>query len=257
MIDSLVRIYSQVYKSFMSLKRNTFRLADIFIWPMIFLFTLTFFVTYLGSDSIYLSMIILGMMGWRMIYFLNLEMVSSFTEEYWSKSLAHLMISPITRIEFALGMAISGFLKGLFVVLTYIVFTYLLYGFTVPDWMVFITALLFFSLIGFSMGLITLGLAYFSKEEAFNIAFIWPDLIVLLSGVYFSIESVYPSWALPIIRLLPSTQAFELLKSTVGLGSPDLLLLAGSTALWLIAGYIFNGYMYEKARKEGKLARLG
>ncbi|MCI0559391.1 MAG: ABC transporter permease, partial [Nitrososphaera sp.] len=203
------------------------------------------------------NMIILGMMGWRMIYFLNLEMVSSFTEEYWSKSLAHLMISPITRIEFALGMAVSGFLKGLFVVLTYIIFTNLLYGFAVPDWPVFIVSMLFFSLIGFSMGLITLGLGYFSKEEAFNIAFIWPDLIVLLSGVYFSIESVYPAWVVPVIRLLPSTQAFELMKSMVGLGHPDLALLAATTAVWLAAGYLFNGYMYEKARKQGKLARLG
>lgn len=252
-----VRIYSQVYKSAMSLKRNTFRLADVFIWPMIFLFTLTFFATYLGSDSVYINMIILGMMGWRMIYFMNMEMVSSFIEEHWAKSLAHLLISPITRLELALGMAVSGLLKGTFVIILYLIFTYYLYGFAVTDWPVFVLAMAFFALIGFSMGLITLGLGYFEKEEAFNIAFIWPDVIVLLSGVYFSIESVYPEPVVSLVRLLPSTQAFELLKSTVGLGHPDLGLLAATSALWLAAGYLFNGYMYEKARKGGKLARLG
>ncbi|MFH1520645.1 MAG: ABC transporter permease [Candidatus Micrarchaeota archaeon] len=257
MIRSLTRIYSQVHKSIFSLKRNTFRLSDIFIWPMIFLFTLTFFVTYLGTDSVYLNMIILGMMGWRMIYFLNLEMVSSYTEEHWSKSLAHLMISPITRLEMAFGTAISGLLKAILVIIIYIIATNYLYNFSITNWPVFLLAMIFFALIGFSMGLFTLGLGYFMKEEAFNIAFIWPDVIVLLSGVYFSVDAVYPASILPIVKLLPSTQAFELLKSIDGLGSPDMSILVSMTALWLICGYLFNGFMYEKARKEGKLARLG
>ncbi|MEW6722472.1 MAG: ABC transporter permease [Candidatus Micrarchaeota archaeon] len=257
MIESLTRIYALLYRSAKSLGRNTFRLADVVLWPMIFLFTLTFFVTYLGSDQVYINMIIMGMMGWRMIYFLNLEMVSSFVEEYWSKSLAHLMMSPISRLEFALGTAASGMLKALFVIATYLVATNVLYGFTVPDWPSFLLALFFFALIGFSMGLITLGLGYYMKEEAFNIAFIWPDVIVLLSGVYFSVEAVYPEWLVPIIRLLPSTQAFELMKSIIGLGRPDMFLLAATTAAWVGIAYVFNGRMFESARKAGKLARLG
>ncbi|MFN7990561.1 MAG: ABC transporter permease [Candidatus Micrarchaeia archaeon] len=257
MHESVSRIYSQVYKSTRTLRRNPFRLADVFIWPMIFLFTLTFFAKYVGSEQTYINVIILGMMGWRMIYFPNLEMVSSFIEEHWSKSLAHLIISPITRLEFAIGAAISGFAKATFVILIYVLATNLLYGFTISDLPVFILAIFFFALIGFSMGLFTLGFAYFNKEEAFNVAFIWPDVIVLLSGVYFSIETVYPSQILPLIRLLPSTQAFELLKSTVGLGHPDIGLLVATTVIWLAAGYLFSGYMYGKAKREGKLARLG
>ncbi len=256
-LESLSRIYAMLYKSVHMLRRNTFRLADVVIWPMIFLFTLTFFATYLGSDRVYINMIILGMMGWRMIYFLNLEMVSSFVDEYWSKSLPHLLMSPISRLEFALGTAASGVWKAAFVIITYLVATYALYGFVVPDWGIFLAALFFFAMIGFAMGLVTLGLGYYMKEEAFNIAFIWPDVIVLLSGVYFSIEAVYPAWLVPLIRLLPSTQAFELLKSSVGLGSPDIAILAGTSILWVVAAYIFNGYMYESARKAGKLARLG
>jgi ABC-2 type transport system permease protein len=257
MIAPLVRIYSQVYKSFNTLRRNSFRLADVFIWPLIFLFTLTFFATYLGSNVVYLKMIILGMMGWRMIYFLNLEMVSSFVDEYWSKSLAHLLISPISRFELAVGCAISGFLKAIFVICIYLVATNLIYGFTMPDWLTFVIAMSFFAVIGFSMGLVTLGIGYYWKEESFNLGFIWPDVIVLLSGVYFSVDAVYPAWAVPIIRLLPSTLAFDLLKSMVGLATPDIPLLALLSALWVVLAYLFNGYMYEKARKAGKLARLG
>ncbi len=257
MNPTLGRIYSQVYKNLMSLKRNTFRLADIFVWPIIFLFTLTFFATYIGSDTQYLQAIILGMMGWRMIYFLNMEIVMSFTEEYWSKSLPHLLISPISRLEFAIGAAISGLIKGLFVIVFYLIFTHFIYGFNVTNWPVFALAIGFFALIGFSMGLFTLGFAYFAKEQAFNVSFIWPDVIVLLSGVYFSVDAVYPSYLVPFVKLLPSAQAFELLKSTIGLGTPNVPLLTVLTAIWLVGAYFSSGYLYDLARKRGKLTRLG
>ena len=257
MMGSLTRIYSQIYKNLNTLKRNSFRLADVFIWPMIFLFTLTFFVTYLGSDRMYLNMIILGMIGWRVIYFLNLEMVSSFTEEYWSKSLPYLMASPISRLEMAIGSALSGAIKAAFVVAIYLVLTNIIYGFRVTDWPLFIISMLFMAVVGFTMGLFTLGMAYFMKEDAFNIAFIIPDVIVLLSGVYFSIDAVYPAWVLPYIRLLPSVHAFDMLKSMVGIGTADTNALIALSAIWVALAYLFNGYMYEKARRAGKLARLG
>jgi len=257
MSGTFSRIYSQVYKNMNVIKRNSFRLADVFIWPMIFLFTLTFFVEYLGGDPKYLNMIILGMMGWRVIYFLNLEMVSSFTEEYWAKSLPYLMASPISRLELAVGAAISGLIKAVAVVLIYIVMTSILYHFTIADWPMFIFAMVFMAIVGFSVGLFTLGLGYFMKEEAFNIAFIIPDVLVLLSGVYFTIESVYPAWLLPYIQLLPSVHAFNLLKSMVGIGQADIPMLLATSAAWLSIAYVFNLWMYQKARESGKLARLG
>jgi len=202
-------------------------------------------------------MIILGMMGWRMVYFLNLEMVSSFTEEYWSKSLPYLMASPISRIELALGSAVSGLAKGVFVVALYLIMTNILYGFAITDWGTFLIGMFFLAIVGFSLGLFTLGLGYSMKENAFNIAFILPDVFVLLSGVYFSVESVYPASILPFIRLLPSVHAFDVLKSMVGLGTPDYGMLVVLSLFWLAAAYWFNGLMFDRARKAGNLARLG
>ena len=115
----------------------------------------------------------------------------------------------------------------------------------------------FLALAGFTMGFFILGFAYFMKEEAFNLSFILPDIFALLSGVYFSIDKVYPGWILPFIKLLPTTQAFELLKSSVGLGHPNIPMLFMTGIAWLIVAYLFNGFMYEKSRKDGKLARLG
>jgi ABC-2 type transport system permease protein len=253
------RIYSQVFKGYVSLKRNTFRLTDIFVWPLLYLFPLTFFVTYLGTDKEFLHLIIMGMIGWRMVYFINHEIVGQYIEEYWSKSLPHLLISPITRLEIVAGAAVTGIFKTAFVTLMYLVITFFLYDFYIADWAVFLLAMFFLMIVSLSLGLFILGIAFYIKikGDAFNVAFIIPDAIVLLSGVYFSIESVYPEYMIPYIRLLPTTHAFDLLKSVLGFAEANLTMLALTTAIWFLLAYLFNGFMYNRARKEGKLTRLG
>lgn len=253
------RIYSQIYKSFKSIKRNTFRVFDLTIWPLLYLFPLTFLVNFIGADMEFLHLIILGMMGWRVVYFISHEMVSLFVEEYWSRSLAHFFISPISRLEYAIGASISGLIKASFVIILYLVLTGYLYQFQIPDWTTFIISLFFLAVVSVSIGLILLGAAFYIKEKgnAFSVAFIIPDAIVLLSGVYFSVESVYPEYMLPYINLLPTTHAFNLLKSTMGFSHADYPMLVGTSLLWFIIAYLFNSFMYNAAKKEGKLAKLG
>jgi ABC-type multidrug transport system permease subunit len=255
----LERIYSQIYKSRVSIKRNSFRLADLTIWPLLYLFPLTFFVTYMGSDDSFLHLIIIGMIGWRMVYFINHEMIGLYVEEYWSKALPHLMLSPISRLEYSIGAAFAGLLKGSFVTVLYLVLTYFLYGFWITDWGTFLLGMFFLALVSLILGFFLLGVAYYikSKEDAFSVGFIIPDALVLLSGVYFSIESVYPEYLLPFIRLLPSTHAFDVLKSILGFAQADIPMLVATTAVWLVIAYMFNTYMFELARKNGKLTRLG
>ncbi|MFH0884820.1 MAG: hypothetical protein V1861_03865 [Candidatus Micrarchaeota archaeon] len=43
----------------------------------------------------------------------------------------------------------------------------------------------------------------------------------------------------------------------VGVGHADLPLLSLLSAIWLVVAYVFNGFMYEKARSADKLTRLG
>ncbi len=253
------RIYSQIYKSIKSIKRNTFRIFDLTIWPLLYLFPLTFFADYIGAGEEFINLIILGMMGWRVVYFISHEMVLLFVEEYWSKSLAHFFISPISRLEYAIGASISGFAKASFVILLYLVLTNILYGFEIVDWGIFITSIIVLGITSLTIGLILLGAAYYikEKEDAFSVAFIVPDAIVLLSGVYFSIDSVYPEYMIPYINLLPTTHAFNLLKSMLGFAEVDYFMLAATTAVWFVIAYFFNTLLYNAARREGKLAKLG
>lgn len=254
-MGAVSRIYSQVYKNFKTLRGSAFRLFDVLAWPYILLFSITLFVGFVGGKR-YMDMVILGIIGWRCVYHLQIDMVTSLTEEYWNNSIPHLMVSPIRRLEFILGGAISGAVKFLFVLATYLVIGHFLYAFHVEDYALFVVALFFLGVFGIVLGMISLGLIYIFQEDAFTVAFLLPDVLVLLSGVYYP-TTVFPEPVYTLSQLLASTYAFDLLKAMVGMGSVSFGPLIILTLVWLGIGLVFNKLAYNYARRRGRLARLG
>lgn len=254
---SLSRIYSQVYKNAKLLTSSPFRWADVIVWPFILLFSITFFIQFSGADPRFMAVVILGMIGWRAVYFFQMDIVTTFMDEYWIKSLPHLFLSPLRTWELVIGGSISGFVKFVFVMLVYLLLSGLIYSFYVPNLATFAIALFFLGLFGISIGMISLGLTYLYKEDAFSLAFIIPDLTVLMTGVYFDVNTVLPQPLLTIVQFIPSTHAFNLLKSMVGFGAVDYPALIATCILWLVIGAAFNNWAFNRARKNGKLAKLG
>jgi hypothetical protein len=254
----LARIFSQFYKNLHGIFRNHFRLADVFLWPIIYLFTLSFFISYAKMDPIYLNIIVLGMIGWRAIYFMSAELVSSYMEDYWSKSLALLHISPISRFEFALGSSLSGLFKTLIVIVLYFLVASNLYSFSIVHFDLFLIGLLFLIMCGFSLGLLVLGLTYENRESSFSLSFLIPDVVALISGVYFSISEVFPPNISSILNYLPTVHAFNAIKSASGFEFTfDLPYLFFSSILLMVICERINLFFYLRAKKSGKLGRFG
>lgn len=252
------RIFSQFYKNLHGIFRNHFRLADVFLWPIIYLFTLSFFISYANLDSIYLNIIVLGMIGWRAIYFMSAELVSSYMEDYWSKSLALLHISPISRFEFALGSSLSGFFKTLIVIVLYFIVATNLYSFSIVRLDLFLIGLFFLIICGLSLGLLVLGLTYENRESAFSLSFLIPDVVALISGVYFSISEVFPPAVSSLLKFLPTVHAFNAIKSASGTYFEfDFFYLILSSVAFLIICERVNLFFYLRAKKSGKLGRFG
>lgn len=252
---SLLRAYSQVYKNFRLLFENPMRFMDVTFWPLILLFSLTLFVSYLGDDPKILSLVILGVMGWRAVYHAHMELASNYMEEYWSQSLTHLFITPIRPIELVLGSAVSGLFKFLLVLVLYYVITFFLYGFTVPDPLLFAVSCFFLFVFGLSLGMMVLGIMFFYASEAFSLSFTIPDVFVLLSAAYYPL-SILPGPLQTLALLLPSTHAFLLIKSTLSLGSYDPVALVGLSVLWFCAGYAALLFAFGRAKKTGRLVRV-
>lgn len=252
------RIFSQFYKNLHCVVRNHFRLSEVFLWPIIYLFTISFFISYAKLDSIYINIIVLGMIGWRAIYFMSAELVSSYMEDYWSKSLALLHISPISRFEFALGSSLSGFFKTLIVIILYFIVASSFYSFKIVHFDLFFIGLFFLIVCGFSIGLFVLGLTYENRESSFSLSFLIPDVIALISGVYFSLGDVFPSEIAALLNLLPTSHAFNAIKSASSVQFAfDLPYLFFSSIVLLIICERINLFFYLRAKKSGKLGRFG
>ena len=249
------RAYSQAFKNFRLLFKNPFRWFDVTLWPLILLFSITFFVSFLQSGQNIIIMVVLGIIGWRAVYHAQMEIAATYMEEYWSNSLTHLFITPIKTIEIVLGGTVSGLFKFLLVFAMYYIVAAYFYGFYIPDILTFAIALAFLFVYGIALGMITLSLMFLFTSEAFSLSFTVPDIFVLISGVYYPI-TVLPQPVQAIALLLPSTHAFNMIKSTVGLAQYDFLSLVFFTIVWLALSYAFLEFSFRHAKKTGKLVRV-
>ena len=152
------RIQSQIYKNYYVLLRNFFRLFDVTVWPLMLLFSITLFVNFVQADSKVVAMVILGVTGWRAVYHMQIDITTSYMEEYWSHSLNHFIISPIKIFEFVIGNAITGFLKFLFVLTVYLIIGYYVWGFYLVNIPMFIFGIFVLCVFGIALGLISLGI---------------------------------------------------------------------------------------------------
>ena len=250
---NLLKIYSQVYKSYKTMLKNVFRLFDVMIWPYIQFFSFILFIGYFSNGQPEaLGIVVLGLMGWRLMHHMHLEVVSNFMDEYWSRCLAHLMISPLTKLEYIIGSAIGGLAKGIFVIIVFYILAHYLYGFEIENMANVLLGLAIISLFGIATGIICLGVSYIYNEDVFSSALVVPDILVLLAGVYYPV-SIFPGVLKDIAYLLPATYGFEMLRNE----PVSLAVAAALLAAWLGASWLILIWCYDYARKTGKLTKFG
>ena len=189
MNDIISHIRAVLFRNIIWARRSPFRLADVLIWPILTLFTLSFFLSAFGSDmNEFIGLIVLAVIGWRAVFFLTFETTAMFIEENWDKSLPNLLVSPISAFEIALGGAISGMYKTIAVIFICLGVGFFLYGFIPGNIEIFLFALLFMMLAGLSIGFTLFGLAcYFDKRNVFTLSFLIPEVICVFSGPYYNV----------------------------------------------------------------------
>jgi len=251
----LKRIYSQVYKNIVILRRNYFRLFDVTIWPLTLLFSITLFVNSINTSKEITAMVILGVIGWRAVYHLQFDMSTSYMDEYWSHSINHFLISPIGKIEFLLGNVITGIIKFLFVLILYILLGKWLFSFSIANIPVFIFGIFILGIFGIILGIISMSLMVLYHDNAYTATYIIPDLLVLLSGVYYPI-TIFPTIVQKIIVFIPAVYGFNILKSTIGMAQVDYSMLFFTLLGWLVFALVLFYFSFNRAKKIGRLGKM-
>lgn len=252
------RILAVLYRNSLWAYRSPFRLTDVFLWPLVTLFMLTFFLSLFSNDAAFVGFLVAVVIVWKALYFVTFETGSMFIEEHWSDALPNIVVTPITTIEMAVGGAIGGVFKAILVLALCLSIGYFIYGYVLTEPALLATAMIFMMLTGFALGLMLFGLAcYYEKRNVFTLSFIFPEIIALISGPYYDIHDVFPEWMAAIINYFPTTHAFNVVKSMFGLAQVDYAMLVGTTALWLALGFIINRVFFNLGRKKGTLVKVG
>jgi ABC-2 type transport system permease protein len=252
---SLRRILAHAFHILVSAKRDTFRLFDVTLWPLVLFLSMTLFAGTFTSNRQVIGVIVLGALGWRIIYHFQMEAVQLYMDNYWHGMIEHLMISPVRWWEFILGGAVSAVAKILVIALLFLGLGHAVFGFTVTAWPATLLGFAACAGCGLVLSVFSLGVAFLKRGDAFAFIFAFPDAVAVLSGVFYPVK-VFPAPVRMVAETLPTTHAFSMLKSTLGLGAWEPWPFLASLAVWMALSVTFTSWALAKARREGKLVKM-
>jgi len=223
--SSWLRIRAVARRHAFVLRRSPHRLFDITIWPLVdvLLFgALGVFVGGRGGGSLAFGYLLAGIILWHVVYQSEIALSTGFMEETWSRNLLNLMVTPLTELEYAAGVALFGLVKLVLGVAVVAVAALVMFAFDITEMgfgLVPIVAILL--VVGWIIALFVIGvmLRWGSGAEAL----VWGMLFAMmpLSGIFYPIEAL-PSYIRPLSLALPTTHAFAAGRA----------LIAGRGLLW-------------------------
>jgi ABC-2 type transport system permease protein len=244
--------------------RSTFRVMDVFFWPLIDLLVWGYLTAYMlkvgaGVPSL-ITFFIAAIILWNVLYRAQQVISVSFLDDAWSRNLLNIFVAPIRTSEYIGAAYIVGLIQSLVIVcflggLAILVYSYNLFA------LGFNGALLFCNLIlmGWSLGLLTTGFILRFGQPAEGLAWALPFLIQPVSAVFYPL-SILPTWLQPIACCIPSTHVFEGMRQIVAKGFLDWHYLQNAFLLnivyMIVCAIIFN-FLFEETKRMGNLGKYG
>jgi ABC-2 type transport system permease protein len=162
-----------------------------------------------------------GIVLWHVVYQSQIAQSTGFLEETWTRNLLNVMVTPIREVEYMAGVALFGMLKLVIGSGLTVIGALAFFSFDTTDLglgLVPIGAVLL--VVGWAISFLVVGLIlrYGTGAEALA----WGVMFVLmpLSGIFYPVDAL-PAVLQPIAKLLPTTHAFEALRTLVDGGGTD------------------------------------
>ncbi len=261
---SVRRIGGQVLRYWYVIRSSWPRTAELIYWPLVQMLMWGFLqahlakTTSLGAQAA--GLFIGGVLLWDILVRSQLGFSVAFLEEFWSRNLGHLMMSPLRPYELIAALMIVSLLKLSVAMVPVALLAYLFFGFNMLS-LGFAFAAFFANLIltSWTLGFIATGvvLRWGLGAETFS----WLIVFVLLPlvCVYYPLSTL-PSWLQPVALALPPTHVFEGLRALVldGVFQGRAMLIAlALNVVYIAAGYALFLYFLNEARRSGALVQMG
>lgn len=252
------RVIAIILRFLFHFRHSLDRVFDSFYWPTIDLvnwgLASTFFTKAAPNTSIFVLFILSGVLFWIIIWRAQYEISINLLDEYWSRNLINLFVSPLKLTEWITGLLILGLIKATmsFAFASFVAFilyktNIFIYGFY------FLPFIFLLFLTGWAFGIFLAGLIFRfgTKIQAFAWALV--PLFMPFSAVFYPV-SILPGWAQKIAVIVPSSYVFESARDVLTNGTLDWNKLYISFILniiFIILAIFFLISSYKKALEIG------
>jgi ABC-2 type transport system permease protein len=266
-----VTVAHELKASYAFIERNFFLTRRYWGWEVAFLvysvagaLSISLIGADQGNPRLLLTLMI-GAIFWNYLSVVFSWIAETISVERWEGTLEYTMMAPIRRWSQLLGSVLYAMVYGL--VHTSVIFIALILFFPQLDLRAAnpVTALTFMLLGSFSfvgIGMIAAILPLLYVERGAQMTFVLQSCLLLVSGVYYSIE-ILPPWMQVLSHLSPATYVLHGVRAGLLKGTPvsdllgDVWPLIVTGAVLIPFGLWAFGRAERYAKRTGKLKRVG
>lgn len=216
------------------LQRDFDLLSDMIYWPLVdtILWGVTgaWLVDTSGVPGLIVA-ILTSLVLWNVIWRSQSEIGRNMMDEIWNNNLVNLFSTPLSIREWTIGVLLLSFFKmsvTLTIIIPVMFFLYhvnvLLIGPWLPVFFVIAT------IMGWSVGFLSAGIVLRWGPKVQTVIWTLPGMLLPFSAVFFPLDKL-PAFAQVISRFVPTTYAFEAMRSLLLTGQVPVDYLVLSFAL--------------------------
>ncbi|GAC1479653.1 MAG: hypothetical protein NVS1B12_17100 [Acidimicrobiales bacterium] len=246
---SWLRIRAVARRHAYVLQRAPQRWFDVVFWPTVdtILFGALGVQLSRASSSggrLAVGALLSGIILFHVVFQAEISLATGFMEETWSRNLLNLLVTPLREVEYVAGVVLFGLAKLVLAILTLSLVAFGFFAFHVTDLglaLIPLSAVLM--LVGWSVGLIVIGLILRVGQGAEILAWGLLAMVMPLSGTFFPVNAL-PGSLQPVSRLLPTTHVFSAARAVLaGSGLPGhelvvatigAVVVAAASVVWLV-----------------------
>lgn len=258
------RIAAIVIRHLYLYKRSLPRLMEVFYWPFLDLVIWGFISIYLtrfkGALPDFAAFLIGALILWDILFRSQQGLSVSFLEDMWARNLLNIFVSPISPVEYIASLMLISIVKLLLAASVMVLFAWLFYSFNIfLIGLSLIPLILNLVVMGWALGIVTMGLILRFGQEAEVLAWAVAFLFQPVSAVFYPV-AVLPPFLQSIAGFIPSSHIFEGMRAVISNGSfptHEIFWATGLNITYIITSFIFFHWNFGIVKKKGLLAKVG
>lgn len=255
---SITRISAVVVRHLRLQFRDIMRFSDAVYWPIIDLLLWglnSIWIASYGTPIHVMKTVVICAFLWQIAYRANLEISTNLLEEMWERNMLNLFCTPLTFLEWILGLLVVSLVRVALVFCVCVLTTQLLFGINIFSLGVGPLLYCIVSLLvsGWALGCFNSAIVVWLGRRAQNIPWIFVWMFSPLCGAFSDI-SVLPAWLSKIAVWLPMTSVFVTVRAFLETGEFNYGVMQSGLVIgffYLVLGYFLFLFLFERSKQRG------